>query len=81
VKSDQDLIAQINGLFHPRSVTVSGAPRGMKTGTVFLMVLLEQGFSGESYPVNRRPIQDNGRKMVRLQMFRGEVNERGSIVV
>ena len=46
MKSDQDLIAPINDLFHPRSVAVVGAPRGMKTGTVFLMALLEQGFSG-----------------------------------
>jgi acetate---CoA ligase (ADP-forming) len=52
MKSDQDLIAQIDKLFHPRSVAVVAAPRGMKTGTVFLMALLEQGFSGPIYPVN-----------------------------
>ena len=46
MNSDQDLIDQIDKLFHPRSVAVVGAPRGMKTGTVFLMALLEQGFSG-----------------------------------
>jgi len=28
MKSDQDVIAQINGLFHPRSVAVVGAPEG-----------------------------------------------------
>jgi acyl-CoA synthetase (NDP forming) len=52
MKSDQDLIVQIDDLFHPRSVAVVGAPRGMKTGTIFLMALLEQGFSGPIYPVN-----------------------------
>jgi hypothetical protein len=46
MKSDQDLIAQINDLFHPRSVAVVGAPRGMKTRAVFLVALLEQEFSG-----------------------------------
>jgi acyl-CoA synthetase (NDP forming) len=62
MKSDQDLIAQIDKLFHPRSVAVVGAPRGMKTGTVFLMALLEQGFSGPIYPVNPQAEEINGIK-------------------
>ena len=62
MKSDQDLIAQINDLFHPRSVAVVGAPRGMKTGTVFLMALLEQGFSGPIYPVNPQAEEISGIK-------------------
>ena len=62
MKSDQDLIAQIDKLFHPRSVAVVGAPRGMKTGTVFLMALLEQGFPGPIYPVNPQAEEIHGIK-------------------
>ena len=54
LKSNQDLIARIDELFHPRSVAVVGAPRGMKTGSIFLLALLELGFSGPMYPVNPR---------------------------
>ena len=52
MQSFQDLIAQIDGLFHARSVAVVGVPRGMKTGRVFLTALLDQGYSGKIYPVN-----------------------------
>jgi len=62
MKSDQDLIAEIDRLFHPRSVAIVGAPRGMKTGTVFLMALLEQGFSGPIYPVNPQAEEIHGIK-------------------
>ena len=48
----EDVIQQIDDLFHPRSVAIVGAPRGMKAGAVFLTALLEQGFSGDIYPVN-----------------------------
>jgi acyl-CoA synthetase (NDP forming) len=60
--STQMLIAQIDDLFHPRSVAVVGAPRGMKTGSVFLMALLDQGFAGQIYPVNPRAREINGLK-------------------
>jgi acetate---CoA ligase (ADP-forming) subunit alpha len=52
LESHQALIAQIDGLFHPRSIAIVGAPREVKTGSVFLMGLLEQGFPGPIYPVN-----------------------------
>ncbi len=52
MQSPQDLIAQIDGLFHSRSVAIVGAPRGMKTGRVFLTALLDQGYSGKIFPVN-----------------------------
>jgi acyl-CoA synthetase (NDP forming) len=52
MQSFQDLIVQIDGLFHSRSVAVVGVPRGMKTGRVFLTALLDQGYSGKIYPVN-----------------------------
>ena len=54
MESNQELIAQIDELFHPRSVAIVGAPRGLKSGSVFLMALLEQGFPGKIYPVNPR---------------------------
>ncbi|RPH84600.1 MAG: hypothetical protein EHM75_10735 [Desulfobacteraceae bacterium] len=62
LKSNQDLIARIDELFHPRSVAVVGAPRGMKTGSIFLLALLEQGFSGPIYPVNPQAEEINGLK-------------------
>ncbi len=62
METDSELIAQINGLFHPRSVAVIGVPRGMKTGKVFLTALLDQGFSGRIFPVNPRAGEINGLK-------------------
>jgi len=50
--SSRDLCAQIDDLFNARSVAVVGVPRGLKTGSVFLTALLEQGYSGRIYPVN-----------------------------
>jgi acyl-CoA synthetase (NDP forming) len=49
--SPQDLIAQIDELFNSRSIAVVGVPRGLKTGSVFLTALLDQGYSGQIYPV------------------------------
>lgn len=60
--SPDTLIAQIDGLFHPRSIAVVGAPRGVKTGSIFLRGLLEQGFSGPIYPVNPQAGEINGFK-------------------
>lgn len=48
----QGLMAQLDALFHPRSVAVVGVPRGMKTGKLFLIALLEMGFPGPIYPVH-----------------------------
>ena len=56
MQSIQDLVTQIDGLFHSRSVAIVGVPRGMKTGRVFLTALLDQGFSGKIYPI--KPIQE-----------------------
>ena len=52
MNTKENVIQQIDDLFHPRSVAIVGAPRGMKSGAVFLIALLEQGFSGDIYPVN-----------------------------
>jgi hypothetical protein len=35
MESSQNVIAQLDHLFHARSVAVVGVPRGMKTGKVF----------------------------------------------
>lgn len=51
--NNRDLtLTQIHELFHARSVAIAGLPRGMKTGKLFLMALLDQGFKGPIYPVN-----------------------------
>ncbi|UCE52418.1 MAG: CoA-binding protein [Desulfobacterales bacterium] len=62
MESNQELIAQIDDLFHPQSIAIVGAPRGLKSGSVFLMALLEQGFSGKIYPVNPQAAEISGIK-------------------
>ena len=57
-----DLIAQIDGLFNAKSIAIVGVPRGLKTGSVFLSALLEQGYSGRIYPVNPRADEIAGLK-------------------
>ncbi|MGD2125201.1 MAG: CoA-binding protein [Desulfobacteraceae bacterium] len=51
-EDDEGLIKQLDALFHPRSVAVVGVPREMKSGKIFLMGLLDQGFPGPIYPVH-----------------------------
>ena len=60
--NEQGLTAQLDSLFHPRSVAIVGAPRGMKTGKLFLMALLDQGFPGRIYPVNPKAEEIDGLK-------------------
>jgi len=62
MNSINSIIAQIDGLFHSRSIAIIGVPRGMKTGKVFLMALLDQGFDGRIYPVNPRAQEIDGLK-------------------
>ena len=50
--SGYTLTAQIEALFNPGSIAVVGVPRGMKTGKLFLMALLDQGFQGPVYPIH-----------------------------
>jgi acyl-CoA synthetase (NDP forming) len=47
-----ELMEQIEALFHPGSIAVVGVPRGMKTGKLFLLALLDMGFPGPIYPVH-----------------------------
>jgi len=56
------LTAQIEAIFHPKSVAVVGVPRGMKSGKVFLMGLLDQGFPGHIYPVHPKAKEIDGLK-------------------
>jgi len=53
---------QIDALFNPRSVAIVGLPRGMKTGKLFLMALLDQKFPGPIYPVNPNAKEIDGLK-------------------
>ena len=62
IKTPKELIAQIDGLFNARSVAVVGVPRELKTGSVFLTALLEQGYRGRIYPVNPRADEIAGLK-------------------
>ena len=41
-----------NPIFYPRSIAIVGLPRGFEPGRVFLLGLLEQGYSGDIFPVN-----------------------------
>jgi len=56
------LFKEIDDLFHPRSVAVVGVPRGMKAGKLFLLALLDQGFSGPIYPVQPHAEEIDGLK-------------------
>ena len=60
--SAQGLMAQLDALFHPKSVAVVGVPKGMKTGRLFLMALLDQGYPGHIYPVNPQAREIDGLK-------------------
>ena len=44
--------SELDSLFHPRSIAVIGASAGLR-GTFMLRILLEGGFEGKLYPVNR----------------------------
>ncbi len=57
---DQELITQIDELFHAESVAVVGVPREMEAGKVLLTALLDQGFPGRIYPVNPRAHEIEG---------------------
>jgi acyl-CoA synthetase (NDP forming) len=58
--STEQMLRRIDEILHPRSVAVVGVPRGMKTGKLFFMALLDQGFSGEIYPVSPQAEEIDG---------------------
>lgn len=52
MQNGESLFREIDDLFHPRSIAIVGLPREMKSGSIFLMGLLDQGFPGKIYPVH-----------------------------
>ncbi len=48
----ETILEQIDDLFNARSVAIIGVPRGFKAGKLFLLALLDQGYTGAIYPVN-----------------------------
>jgi acyl-CoA synthetase (NDP forming) len=58
----QGLVAQLDALFEAASVAIVGLPREMKMGKLFLMALLDQGFSGQIYPVHPEAKEIDGLK-------------------
>lgn len=62
MEETQELMIQLDTLFHPNSVAVVGVPRGMKSGKLFLMALLDQGFPGPIYPVHPEASEIEGLK-------------------
>lgn len=55
-------LQSIDEILHPRSVAIVGVPRGMKTGKLFFMALLDQRFCGEIYPVSSQADEIDGFK-------------------
>jgi acyl-CoA synthetase (NDP forming) len=62
MENNQGLLKQLDELFHPRSVAVVGVPREMKSGKIFLMGLMDQGFPGPIYPVHPEAQEIDGLK-------------------
>jgi acyl-CoA synthetase (NDP forming) len=62
MENEKNLIRQLHDLFHPRSVAVVGVPREMKSGKIFLIGLLDQGFPGPIYPVHPEAEEIDGLK-------------------
>jgi len=60
--ANDTLTGQLDPIFHPNSVAIVGLPRGMKTGKVFLMALMDQNFSGAIYPVHPSAEEIDGLK-------------------
>jgi acyl-CoA synthetase (NDP forming) len=58
----QELMNQMDAIFHPKSIAVVGVPRRMKSGKIFLMGLLDQGFPGLIYPVHPEAKEIDGLK-------------------
>ncbi len=58
----KQLFDELDALFHPQSVAVVGVPRGLKTGKLFLIALLDMGFPGPIYPVHPSADEIDGLK-------------------
>ena len=62
MNSSSDLTVELDRLFNPESIAVVGVPRGLKTGKLFLMALLDQGYPGPIYPVHPHAAEIDGLK-------------------
>ena len=58
----QGLTAQMKALFYPESVAIVGLPRGMKSGKLFLISMMEMAFPGPIYPVHPTADEIDGLK-------------------
>jgi len=58
----EKLMVQLNSIFSPESIAIVGVPKGMKTGKLFLMALIDQGFPGIIYPVHPEAEEIDGLK-------------------
>ena len=56
------LMSQLDAIFSPASIAVVGVPKAMKTGKLFLMALIDQGFPGVIYPVHPTADEIDGLK-------------------
>ena len=50
--AEESNIAELQGLFSPKSIALIGVPRELKPGRIFLAALLEQGFPWQIYVIN-----------------------------
>lgn len=64
-KIDSAVLQRLDELFHPRSIAVVGVPREMKSGRLFLIALLEQGFPGPIYPIHPEAEEIDGLRVYR----------------
>ena len=58
----EETLKRIDEILHPESVAVVGVPRGLKTGKLFLMALLDLEFPGKIYPVSPHADEIDGLK-------------------
>lgn len=68
-------IIDIEALFQSKSVAIVGLPKGFKSGKLFLLALLDQGFPGAIYPVNPNADEIDGLKCYpRVSAIPGDVD-------
>ncbi len=62
-------------IFAPRSIALVGVPRGFEPGRVFLQGLLDQGYTGNIFPVNpKAEVIDGVRAYPSLREIPGEID-------
>lgn len=62
MSDEKKTVAELDALFNPESIAVVGVPKGMKSGKLFLIALLDMGFKGKIYPVNPHADEIDGIK-------------------